>query len=105
MYFKLLALVIQGCTTNDGPDPNKPCVFPFNDRGISHSKCTKGASGSKPFPGELVILQRCQSAVLNIHAISQPIRYAFLQHLILYTFLQQQTHFRNIFYTFLKIIN
>ena len=55
--------------------------------------------------GELVILQRCQSAVLNIHAISQPIRYAFLQHLILYTFLQQQTHFRNIFYTFLKIIN
>ena len=30
--------------TKDGPDPNKPCVFPFIDRGISHSKCTSGAS-------------------------------------------------------------
>ena len=55
--------------------------------------------------GELVILQRCHSAVLNIHAIAQPIKYAFLQHLILYTFSQQQTHFCNILYTFLKIIN
>ena len=54
---------------------------------------------------ELAILQQCQSAVLNIHAIAQPIRYAFLQHLILYTFLQQQTHYCNILYTFLKIIN
>ena len=44
--------MIQGCTTNDGPDPNKPCVFPFNDPydgGISHSKCTSGASGGKPW--------------------------------------------------------
>ena len=35
--------------TKDGPDPNKPCVFPFFDRGISHSKCTSGASDLQPW--------------------------------------------------------
>ena len=44
---------IKGCRTkvgkDAGPDPNKPCAFPFNDRGISHSKCTKGVSGGKPW--------------------------------------------------------
>ena len=35
--------------TKDGPDPNKPCVFPFIDRGISHSKCTLGASDLQPW--------------------------------------------------------
>ena len=40
---------IQGCMTKDGPDPNKPCVFPFIDRGISHSKCTFGASDLQPW--------------------------------------------------------
>ena len=26
--------------TKDGPDPNKPCVFPFNYGGTSYSKCS-----------------------------------------------------------------
>ena len=42
---------IKGCRTkvgkDEGPDQNKPCTFPFNDRGISHSKCTKGVSGGQ----------------------------------------------------------
>ena len=42
-------ILIQGCGTKDGPDPNKPCVFPFIDRGISHSKCTLGASDLQPW--------------------------------------------------------
>ena len=41
--------IIQGCVTKDGPDPKKPCVFPFEDRGLSHNKCTKGTSGGKPW--------------------------------------------------------
>ena len=41
--------IIQGCVTKDGPDPNKPCVFPFIDRGIPHSKCTYGASDLQPW--------------------------------------------------------
>ena len=41
--------IIQGCVTKDGPDPKKPCVFPFNDRGLSYTTCTQGASGSKPW--------------------------------------------------------
>ena len=40
---------IQVCVTKDGPDPNRPCVFPFIDRGISHSKCTSGASYLQPW--------------------------------------------------------
>ena len=35
--------------TKDGPDPNKPCVFPFIDRGVSHSKCTSGALDLQPW--------------------------------------------------------
>ena len=42
-----ILFLIQGCRTKDGPDPNKPCVFPFIDRGITHSKCTKGVSGGQ----------------------------------------------------------
>ena len=41
--------MIQDCVTKGGPDPNKPCVFPFNDRGISYNKCTSGTSGGKPW--------------------------------------------------------
>ena len=31
---------IQGCTTISGPNPNKPCVFPFIYKDISYSQCT-----------------------------------------------------------------
>jgi hypothetical protein len=41
--------IIQGCLTKDGPDPNKPCVFPFIDRGISLNKCTIGSLDRKPW--------------------------------------------------------
>ena len=60
--------------------------------------------------GELVILQRCQSAVINMHAISQLIHHAFLQHLIQYTFSHPQIHFCNnyqattLFIAFLQLL-
>ena len=44
-----MSILLAVCVTTDGPDPKKPCVFPFNDRGISHSKCTKGTTGGKPW--------------------------------------------------------
>jgi len=28
------------CATESGPEPNKPCVFPFNLNGITYSECT-----------------------------------------------------------------
>ena len=33
------------------------------------------------FTGELAFLQRCQSAVINMHAFMLPILYAVMQHL------------------------
>ena len=44
-----ILFILQGCVTTDGPDPNKPCFFPFIDRGISYSKCTLGASDLQPW--------------------------------------------------------
>ena len=49
LWYRNNLFIIQACVTKDGPDPKKPCVFPFNDRGLSHSKCTKGTSGGKPW--------------------------------------------------------
>ena len=43
--------------------------------------------------GELVILQRFLTATGIIHALSQLILHAILQHLNQYTFLQPQIHF------------
>ena len=31
---------IGACNTESGPDPNKPCKFPFTYKGVSHRKCT-----------------------------------------------------------------
>ena len=28
------------CKTNDGPDANKPCVFPFISGAVKHDSCT-----------------------------------------------------------------
>ena len=49
LWYRNNFFIIQACVTKDGPDPKKPCVFPFEDRGLSHSKCTKGTSGGKPW--------------------------------------------------------
>ena len=31
---------VQECKTISGPEPNKPCVFPYIDNGIKHFECT-----------------------------------------------------------------
>merc|ERR1711971_457267 len=30
----------QGCATISGPDPNKPCIFPFKFGDITYNNCT-----------------------------------------------------------------
>ena len=30
----------MACTTTSGDDPDKPCIFPFKFRGITHNNCT-----------------------------------------------------------------
>ena len=32
--------VEMGCTTTSGPDPNKPCIFPFKLYGNTYECCT-----------------------------------------------------------------
>ena len=29
-----------GCITTSGPDPNKPCIFPFKFRNVTYNTCT-----------------------------------------------------------------
>ena len=48
MYLYFL-FIIQGCGTKGGPDANKPCVFPFQDREKIHSKCTSGTTDRQPW--------------------------------------------------------
>ena len=42
VYFAILPIILASeCTTVSGPDPNKPCVFPFEYNGIIYHECTE----------------------------------------------------------------
>ena len=67
-------------------------IFPSELKRLNNPIPTRRRRG-RLCPGELVFPQQCQSAVMNMNAVSQLILLAFLQHLIQYTFSQPQIHF------------
>ena len=50
-------------------------------------------SSDGEFHGEYAFRQPCHSAVLYMHAFCNQLEYAYLQHLIKYTFWQAKKHF------------
>ena len=45
IFFLLLDCSTSGCTTKKGPDPNKPCVFPFRYNFTIYNCCTFDGNG------------------------------------------------------------
>ena len=40
-YYRIFLKIFLGkCTTESGPEPGRPCVFPFIYNGVTYKECT-----------------------------------------------------------------